>query len=272
MRVSNVLPRLYWPAIFVLCAACVTPMRASNKTGSPTTPASIRFAGTEDEALTWLTSTFRSIGYNVEAQYGRHPNTVHLFQRERKEIQAEGGVYWGRKGRAPSVDFNEPLIVGSIFYVYVLPSREKETYVTFYGKPTVAGHELCGGDDSRWQLPCEDVEAPPDWSGRYELDGRAEAETLRLVIASLETTGPASSTPISTFAPPATLMPPPKEFGRGCYWDYATGSRFQHQVCQGDEKSPFDQRQEDLLKYAPTPQTRPGSMGNRHLGDTFGPN
>jgi hypothetical protein len=254
----------------VALAACVTPIRASNRSAEPDAPASVRFAGSEGDALTWLSASLGRLGYRAAIQYGRRPNTVYLFFRRRAQILAEGGIYWGRKGRAPNVNMNEPLTVGSVFYVFFQPTDRTETYVTLYGKPTIAGHELCDGNDARWRLPCEEIEAPPDWKGRDALDGAAEARVVRNVIADLDQHGPTSSASVATFSPPPTLEPPPKEQGPGCYWDYATGSNFQHLVCQGEDKTPLEQYQEDLIKNSPTVQKHPGDF-QHGLGDLFGP-
>jgi hypothetical protein len=258
--------RLLLPSFLFLCPACVTAMQGSNRSAEPQAPASIRFAGSQDDAVLWLVSEFHAAGYPTTSQYGRGPNTVYVFQGERGSVLAEGGVFWGRNGHAPTVNMNEPLVVGSIFYVYLESGKDGATYITLYGKPTIAEHELCGGDDGRWSLPCEEVEAPKDWKGRKRLDGTTEAAVVKKLIADLEEHAPANSAVVATFLPPPTLAPPPEVLGGNCSWDYETGSNFKHKVCEGEEKNAIQQRQTDQLQNGPTR----GGVLNRSLGDTFG--
>jgi hypothetical protein len=264
--------RLLLPGLLFLCPACVAAMHGSNRSAEPQAPASIRFAGAPDDALLWLIAEFHAAGYPTTGQYGKAPNTVYVFQGERGMVLAEGGVFWGRKGRAPSVNMNDPIVVGSIFYVYLESGQDGATYITLYGKPTIAEHELCGGDDGRWSLPCEEVEAPKDWKGRKLLDGSTEATVVKKLIADLEGHAPATSAAVATFTPPPTLSPPPEVLGANCYWDYSPGSGFQRRVCQGEEKTAMEQRQMDQLENGPTVKTNGPNQGqvNRYLGDTFG--
>jgi hypothetical protein len=258
--------RLLLSGLLFLCPACVTAMHGSNRSAEPQAPASIRFAGAQDDALLWLVSEFHAAGYPNSSQYGKGPNTVYVFQGDRGLVLAEGGVFWGRRGRAPNINMNEPLVVGSTFYVYLESGQDGATYITLYGKPTIAEHELCGGDDGRWSLPCEEVEAPKDWKGRNVLDGNSEAAAVKKLIADLANHAPANSGVVATFMPPPTLSPPPEVLTANCYWDHSTGSSFPHKVCEGEEKNAIQQRQMDQLQNGPT---RGGQL-NRYLGDTFG--
>jgi hypothetical protein len=262
--------RLLVPALLLAGSACVAPLRGSNRSAEPQAPASIRFAGSQDSALLWLISEFQAAGYPVTSQYGKEPNTVYVFQGERGPVLAEGGVFWGRRGRAPDTNMNDPIPVGSIFYVYMESGQDGATYLTFYGKPTVAEHELCGKDDSRWALPCEEVEAPKNWKGRALLDGSAEAAVVKKMIADLDGHAPATSSWVATFTPPPSLEPPPEVLGANCYYDYSPGSGFQRRVCQGQERTAIEQRQIDQLQNGPTIHTSAGPQVNRQLGDVFG--
>jgi hypothetical protein len=264
--------RLLLPALLLLCPACVGPLRGSNRSAEPQSQASIRFAGSQDDATLWLVDEFKAAGYPTTAQYGRSPNTVYVFQGDRGMVLAEGGVFWGRRGRAPDVDMNDPVAVGSIFYVYLEPGQDGATYITFYGKPVVAEHELCGNDDGRWSLPCEEVEAPRDWKGRKTLDGSVEAGVVKKIIADLDSHAPATSAAVATFHPPPTLSQPPEVLGANCYYDYSPGSGFQRKVCQGQERTAIEQRQLDQLQNGPTIKTNGPNQGqvNRYLGDVFG--
>jgi hypothetical protein len=268
---SVAMKRLLLPGLLLLCPACVTAMRASNRSAEPQAPASLRFAGSQDDAVLWLISEFQAAGYPTTAQYGKAPNTVYVFQGERGLVLAEGGVFWGRRGRAPIVNMNDPIAVGSIFYVYLESGQDGATYITLYGKPTIAQHELCGNDDGRWSLPCEEVEAPKDWKERKVLDGSTEAAVVRKLIADLDGHAPATSAALATFTPPPTLLPPPEVLGPNCYWDQTTGSGFQHKVCQGEEKTAVEQRQMDQIQNAPTVNTSgSGATVNRGLETAFG--
>jgi len=262
--------RCLLPAALLCCAACVAPLRGSNRTFAPAEPASLRYPGPAEDALVWLSAVMDKAGYTTQLEYGKDPRRVYLFRGTRGALPVKGGVYWGKKGRAPL--WGTKVEVGSVFYVYLQGDTEGGTHLAFYGKPVVAGKDLCDAEDARWGLPCEELEAAEEWDGRRELDGSAEAEVMRGLLTDLALRYPsaAESMLVSTFFVPKGMPAPPPSADGMCGWDYATGSHFQTRVCLGRDKTLQDRYNEDLMNK-PTIFTRPGTGGATSFDNSGGP-
>jgi hypothetical protein len=76
--------------------------------------------------------------------------------------------------------------VGSAFYVLLTPQGDT-TKVELFGKPTLDGSEVCSEGAPVWAPVCqEEVFAGSMWTGRDQMTGREEAETIRGMLLEMD--------------------------------------------------------------------------------------
>jgi hypothetical protein len=165
-----------------LLLACIPMKTLRGSTSTFLTPAGARVTVNRPAAMVGpvVQQVFAERGFSAVSQATPTPTSTVLFMRGTRSAVTSAN-------RSSDAVYGLDGQIGSWFAVRITEENGK-SIVSFYGKPTVYGTEICADQDDQLRdtgYTCIEVRVRAEWPAGQLVEGREETEVITAVIATL---------------------------------------------------------------------------------------